>query len=123
MYLPPTYIEKGWVRKSTEDEYPTGGEPCQKREGLGMSTGIQPGRHEYQLSLLQWYTAKNGVLDLHPLGCSTCHEHQAPLGVLTHTCWGVTMHSKVFENSNKRCIIYTCMHRYIGMQYDTNLRL
>ena len=66
-------------------------------------------------------TAKNGVLDLHPLGCSTCHEHQAPLGVLTHTCWGVTMHSKVFENSNKRCIIYTCMHRYIGMQYDTNL--
>ena len=45
--------KKGWVRKSTVDEYPTGGGPCQKREGLGMSTGIQPGRHEYQLSLLQ----------------------------------------------------------------------
>ena len=33
---------------------PTGGGPCQKRGGLGMSTGIQPGRHEYQLSVLQW---------------------------------------------------------------------
>ena len=51
--------KKGWVRKSTEtteDEYPTGGGPCQKRGGLGMSTvtGIQPGKHEYQLSLPQW---------------------------------------------------------------------
>ena len=64
------------------------------------------------------YTVKNGVLHLHPYGCSTCHEHQAPLGVLAHTCWGVTIHSKVFENSNKECVIYTCirMHRYIGMQ-------
>ena len=25
--------KKGWVRKSTEDEYPTGGGPCQKRGG------------------------------------------------------------------------------------------
>ena len=46
--------KRGWVRKSTKDEYPTEGGPCQKRGGLGMSTGIQPGRHEYQLSLLQW---------------------------------------------------------------------
>ena len=46
--------KKGWVRKSTKDEYPTGGGPCQKKGGLGMSTGIQPGRREYQLSLLQW---------------------------------------------------------------------
>ena len=37
-----------------KDEYPAGAGPCQKRGGLGMSTGIQPGRHEYQLSLLQW---------------------------------------------------------------------
>ena len=36
-----------------KDEYSTGGGPCQKRGGLEMSTGIQPGRHEYQLSLLQ----------------------------------------------------------------------
>ena len=41
--------KKGWVRKSTKDEYPTGGGLCQKWGGLGMSTGIQPGRHEYQL--------------------------------------------------------------------------
>ena len=46
--------KKGWVRKSTKDEYPAGGGPCHKRGGLGMPTGIQPGRHEYQLSLLQW---------------------------------------------------------------------
>ena len=25
--------KKGWVRKSTEDEYPTGGGACQKRGG------------------------------------------------------------------------------------------
>ena len=48
--------EVGHVKKGVgqKDEYPTGGGPCQKRGGLGMSTGIQPGRHEYQLSLLQW---------------------------------------------------------------------
>ena len=46
--------KKGWVRKSTNDEYPTGGGPCSKRGGLEMSTGILPGRHEYQLSLLLW---------------------------------------------------------------------
>ena len=47
--------EVGHVRKGVgqKDEYPTGG-PCQSRGGLGMSTGIQPGRHEYQLCLLQW---------------------------------------------------------------------
>ena len=26
-------MKKGWVRKSTKDEYPTGDEPCQKRGG------------------------------------------------------------------------------------------
>ena len=31
--------KKEWVRKSTKDEYPTGGGPFQKRGGLGMSTG------------------------------------------------------------------------------------
>ena len=29
--------KKGWVRKSTKDEYPTGGGPCQKGGGLGVS--------------------------------------------------------------------------------------
>ena len=46
------HVKKG-VGQIDELEYPTGGGPCQKRGGLGMSTGIQPGRHEYQLSLLQ----------------------------------------------------------------------
>ena len=88
--------KRGWIRKSTRDEYPTGGGyvkkgvdqtesqqkmniqqevhgscqkrggsesqqtmniqqevhgSCQIRGGLGM---IQPGRHDYQLSLLQY---------------------------------------------------------------------
>ena len=44
------HVKKGWVRKSTKDEYLTEGGSYQKRGGLGMSTRIQPGRHEYQLS-------------------------------------------------------------------------
>ena len=49
------------------------------------------------------YTVKNGVLHLHPYGCSTSHEHQAPLGVLAHTyMWLLNVHACVARKKNKK---------------------